>query len=415
MESKNTSKFLYIAASFPPLIGNGGLRALEFSLRLIENNIFPIILTRKKLKNEMIHSSFIKRIPRSLNIVRAHVLNFSTKTFRQIFTPIFRFDYYFDWLPFAYKKGKKILRKDKNIEFIFATGPPFSTFIIAYYLKKKFKIPLIVEYRDPWSYYPYIKKNEQKINKKVDLRYEKKILKSADVIITVCSELNLFLINKFPFIKNKPIYEIANGLNLKEIVETPLKRKSNEVIFTFTGKLYGIRTIVPLLKIISDLKKEGYFKDFKFTLKIFGSYRENLPFIIKELEIQDLIYLGSFIQRLRVFEELSKCDLAVHIGENFNYPTLAFKVWDYLSMGKKILYLGLNDSYTAKFLKETNFGITIPLNNLKKGKSILRNLLNDIRNKKFVKNINKEEIIQFEWEKKAEKFLEIISKHIYKK
>lgn len=413
MEGKKSHKFLYIAASFPPSIGNGGLRALEFSTRLMDKNIHPIILTRKRLKNEMMHRSIISKIPRPLKIIRAHVLNFATKTFKQVFTPIFRFDYYLEWAFFAYQKGKKILKKNK-VEFIFATGPPFSTFIIAYHLKKKFNVPLIVEYRDPWSYYPYIKKNEQKINKKIDLIYEKKILKTVDVIITVCSELNLFLIDKFPFIKSKPIYDIANGLNLNDFVKFPQKKNSKEIIFTFTGKLYGIRTVVPLLKIISELKKEGFFSDFKLILKIFGSYRDNLPDIIKRLYIKDLIYLGGFIKRSKVFEELSKCDLALHIGENFNYPTLAFKVWDYLSSGKKMLYLGLEDSYTARFLKETNYGITVPLNDLEKGKVVLKKLLNNLRNNKFDRVIKKEELLKFEWNKKAEEFIEIISKHIFK-
>ena len=211
---------------------------------------------------------------------------------------------------------------------------------------------MVIEYRDPWCFNPYTHKNKRLIDKKIDYLIERNIIKSADLIITVSSKLNSFLKKYFPIIRKKPIYSIPNGLNL-DIKSNYVKKDISEIVLIYTGTLSSKRTIIPLLKIISDLKKENLFKNFKFALKIFGAYdKQILKKAIKMLDVENLIFLGGFINRSKAFKEISESDLAIHIGEKFHYPTIAFKVWDYLSCRKKILYLGREDSYTARFLKK---------------------------------------------------------------
>ena len=412
MEIKESKKFLYVVGAFPPSIGMGGIRALEFSKRLVKKGIFPIFLTRKSHKKELISKKFFSKIPSSVIVYRSNYFRLANRYIREFLNLFFRIDFYLDWIPFAYLKGKKILKKHKDIRFIYTTGLPISSFIIGYLLKLKFKIPLVVEYRDPWSFNPFLMKNQLLLNQKIDLILEKRWLSSADVIITVSPKLTQFLKKNFLFIGNIPIYSIPNGLNLNaEKLDAKKKDKKNEIVFTFTGKLYGGRNITPLFKIISELKKEGYFDDLRFKLKIFGAYKKIMEKQVKQLNISDIVLLGGFITRSDVFNELYKCDLPIHIGENLNYPTLAFKVFDYLSIGKKMLYLGREDSYTAKYLKENNFGITIPINNFKEGKKKFKNLLNDIKNQVFEYSVKREEILKLSWDNRARDLMEVISTH----
>ena len=413
MERSQSKKFLYIVGAFPPLIGAGGIRAFEFSKRLINNQIYPIILTRTNHKKELINKKHFNEIPSSLQVHRTKYFPLKNIYIRELLNLFFRIDYYTDWIPFAYIKGKKILKKNKDIKFIMATGLPVSTFIVGYLLKKKFNIPLVVEYRDPWSYNPFFPKTLFWLNQKLDLIIEKQMLKLSDVIITVSPELSNFLINRFSFIKNKPIYAIANGLNIDDERFNHQIKDKNQIIFTFTGKLYGGREITPLLKIITELKKENFFENRKFLLKIYGGYQKSLAESVKKSSIKDLVFFGGFILRSEAFNEISNSDLAVHIGENLNYPTLAFKIWDYLSLGKKILYIGREDSYTSKFLNEHNFGITLPINDLKRGKLILKSLIEQILQNNLNNTITKEQIRDFTWNHKYKEFQAIIYKYFF--
>jgi len=413
-ENKDIINFIYILVSFPPIIHQNSIRALEISKRLVKERISPIFLTQKISKKSQVNYSLLNELPPSLKIYRTFYFESINRYRFFIFFNIFRLAFFLGVLPLLFLKIKKLLRKKRNIKFIYASGPHFYTHIIGYLLKKKSNLPLIVEYRDPWSFNPY---NEEKVPwlfKKIDLSIEKRILKSADLIITVSSALNDFMRNKFPILKNKPIYSIANGLNIKKI-EKYSKPDAENIIFTFTGTLYDKRSIEPLLMIISRLKNEKFFDNFKFLIKIFGTHRGiDLKDIIKRLRIENLVYLGGMIPRSKALDEILKSDLAIHIGENLDYPTIAFKVWDYLSCQKKILYLGNENTYTANFIKENNFGTIIPINNLEHGKKRLKRLLNDIKNNKYDNSIDNEKLRDFTWEKKAKKFLKIVINKIVK-
>jgi len=407
------TSFLFIVNSFPPINNQNSIRALELSKRLIKEKIFPIILTRRVVRKEPKDDDLIDEIPQNLEVIKTRVIELKRKyslrtLFFKIIMHFFYLFYYIHWIPFGYLEGKKILKNSKNIKFLYSTGPPHYSHIITYLLYRKFKIPYIIEYRDPWNYNPYGVRKRRNIDNIISLKIEQKILKSAHVIIAISNPLKRLIIKSSPSVKQNKVYVIENGLNLKNINESVFNN-NKEITFTFIGKLYGQRNINPLLKIIALLKTKGEFKNVNFLFKIFGKYNhEYLKKQIKSLNIQDLVYLGPFLSRNQLLEEINKCYLTVHIGENLNYPTIGFKVWDYLSCRKKILYLGLEDSYTSNFLKKNEFGIVIPINDINRGKQVFKKLLYEIKNREFPNIIAKEKLETFSWDIKAKKLIQCI-------
>jgi glycosyltransferase involved in cell wall biosynthesis len=287
---KSGKSFLFIVNSFPPVNNQNSLRALEISKRLTEESINPIILTRRAERREPKDYALNKEVPKNLEICKTKIIElkrkFSLRTlFFKMTTKIFYFYTYVHWVPFGYKAGKKILKNRKNIRFIYSTGPPYYSHIIAYLLKKKLKIPLLIEYRDPWNFNPYGLKKRKKLNHIINSKVERRILKSADTVIAISEPLKKFLILNFPEIKQKPFYIIANGLNIKDYIY-PQKSTDEKITISFIGKLYGSRNIEPLLKIITDLKKQNFFEKLKFSLKIFGKY--DLAYLNKKIQTKKL-------------------------------------------------------------------------------------------------------------------------------
>ena len=69
------------------------------------------------------------------------------------------------------------------------TGPPHSSHLVGLKIKKKFDINWIVDFRDPWSEIFYTKNQFKfKISKKINQSLERKVLNSADKIITTVGE-----------------------------------------------------------------------------------------------------------------------------------------------------------------------------------------------------------------------------------
>ena len=406
-------KFLYIVDEFPPIGRHPGIRALELSKRLLKKEIEPIILTKRVKSSKSIDNTLIKEIPSSLRIIKSYSFEIQNKIILKILDSIFRIDFYLSWVPFAYHKAKKILKKETDIKFIYIAGPPFYNHIIGILLKKKFDFPLVLEYRDPWLYNPYLGKRDRWLNQKFDGIIERISLQYVDMIITVSNALTRFLKNCFPFIRNKPIHSLPNGLTIYETYHESVQ-DNFKILFIFAGSLYRKRNIIPLLKLISQLKIDGVLRSHTFLFKIYGHYDyKELNSIINKLRIKDLVFLGQNLPKSQILKEISQSHIAIHIGENLNYPTIAFKVWDYLSCRKKILYLGKKESLTSKFIESNKFGLTLPINNLKKAKQILENIIEDIRNRNFDIIIPKENLKAFTWDQRTNKFIEkIVNQYI---
>lgn len=390
-----TLKILFIEPNWRNT--QGGIRVNKLTQKLIQKNIISSILTRKYFSDGL--NSFSKSDTlSSINTYKTFNIALLSKYRINIRNYVINLDYH--WIIFAYNKAKKILKKDPEIKFIYCSGTPFYTHIIGFLLKRKFKnLKLILEYRDPWSFNPYHFQNKPLILKKLNLKLERTTLNAADSIITISTALKKFIESKFS-VHSKDIISIPNGFDL--IKNHPKSLESSKIVFTFTGSLYSKRDIMPLFNIISSLKREGFFENVDVLFKIFGNYnRKKLSFKLKELKISELVFLGDYLSREDLLKEINNCTLAIHVGENLNYPTIAFKVWDYLSCRKKILYIGLDDSFTAKFLKKNQLGIIIPINNLDIGKKILKDLILRIFDYNIDLNINIKKLEKFTWSQRA--------------
>ncbi|MFX0017332.1 MAG: hypothetical protein ACFFBT_08580 [Promethearchaeota archaeon] len=404
MNYKPDLKFIWIS-QFGTLVE---IRIKEISKRLMVKGIYPIIFTHKQQRKERSKSKQIKRDLFYYHFRNPLYFNFNVKIFKYLRELVHKIAFIFGGMPFLYSDLKSFLKKNDEIKFIYATGPLFFTHMLGYLLKKRYNKKLVVEYTDPWYKNPYSVESRNIFDKIIDYSIEKKILQSADIIVSNTESLNPILQKNFPFIKNKPIFSIEDGLNLQTLDDLP-KKDESRITLTYGGKIYGRRNIYPLFKIISDLNKEHFFEDIKILIKIYGSYPKKLfERILDSLNISDLFYLGGFLSRSQFIKEIMKSDMALHIGENLDYPTIAFKVWEYLSCRKKILFLGLERSYRSDFIRNHNLGIVIPIDNLEKGKEITKELFMKIKNRNIDLTFDEEQLKAFSWDNRAEKFIKKI-------
>lgn len=413
-------EILFLAYFFPPYCNTPSIRALEITKRLKEYDYKIFVVSVKnstyspkdeKLLKE-IDSPFIIKNQLYYTTIPFNALEFVLRKINHKFDFI-KPSFFFHWIPLNFFKCNKIIRKN-NIKLIYTTGPPHYSLFLGYLLKKFYKIPLIIEYRDPWIYNPYHKEKSQLYNKKFE-KIEKKILNSADAIITVSDALKEFLINHFPSeAKKDKMYVLPSGLNINKFSEFNLKKTSNkEIIFTFTGMLYSLRDLKPLIQIVSEVEKLGKLKNISLKINIFGKYDfQYLSNLIKKYKVSNYFYLKGYISRDECFRQIQKSTLPLHVGENLNFPTISFKVWEYLSMRKKTLYLGREDSYTANFLEDNNLGYVIPLNNLKLGIKKFIDLIEGITSNQIKTEIKLDQILNFTWDKMVKDLMEIFDKFV---
>jgi glycosyltransferase involved in cell wall biosynthesis len=410
-------EILFISYHFPPFSKILSIRAAEFTQRLANNGYRIFIVSAKSDKNSYKDRELLEKVnsPMIKN-TKVFNLSFAKEGFQSkikkttLYFEIFNLVLFLHWIPFAFLASRRIVKKN-NIKLIYVSAPPFFTLLLGFLLKFSCKIPLIIEYRDPWSYNPYLKDTMTKSLENFYLKMEKKALKSADWIIAISEGMKKFLLENFSETKNKHIHVIPHGINVDDIDK--ITKRSNipkEITFTFTGNLYGLRDLEPLVKIVSTSHKLGKLNDTSFYINIFGRYdSKHLTSLFKKYDVSNYFHLGGFIPRDVCLEEVYNSSLALHVGENLNYPTLSFKVLEYLSMRKKIVYIGREESYTAKFLEKFGLGITLPINDHDLGLKRFEELIEGLKMQTFRSSISLDDLSQFTWEERTNDLIKIFN------
>ena len=222
-------KILYFTYYWPPAGGPGVQRNLKFVKYLKKLGWDPIVVTLKNGTYPSIDKSLEKEVPSDLKVVRTkttepfllyNLLQGKTKKeatvalsgvqnnkslFKRfsLFIRSFLFvpDARVGWKNHAIKAAEKIISSE-DIKAIVTTGPPHSTHLTGLYLKKKYNIPWLMDFRDPWTNIYYNKHlNRPKSVIKKDRSFETEALLNADSLTTVSDILKDEFTDRIDFCK----------------------------------------------------------------------------------------------------------------------------------------------------------------------------------------------------------------------
>jgi hypothetical protein len=361
-------KLLILAYDFPPYVSVGGLRPLNWHRHLKEFDVEPVVITRQWSNTNGNHLDYISpgisplvvedksefgtifRTPYHPNLSNRLLLKYGDSRFKVIRKLI---SGYYEFTQFLAPTGPKSglynfareYLKENKVDAIIATGDPFVLFSYASKLSKEFGIPWIADYRDPWSQNFSSKKGY--FQRKLDLFFEKKIVKSCSKIITVDALFKLKIGQLFP---QKAFDILPNGFDEEQIAScSRIEQNSKQLTFSFIGTIYNWHPLELILNDFSNFAKMHPEKP--FILKFYGT---NCPERIEELvesNYSDLKNKTIILNKLpngQLLQSLAKDNVLLL----FNYYNFTgTKIYDYLGLKRKII-LCYSDSAEAQILKE---------------------------------------------------------------
>lgn len=308
-------------------------------------------------------------------------------------------DFYFYTIPSFVRKVKEI---SHNYDAIILTSPPPSFALIGIFLKKKISVPLILDFRDPWSKHPVF--TDSLLKKSLSEIFERKTINAMDSITTVTSTHCEYLKKKYPFIKEK-IYHIPHGFD-EEDFKVIRKKKKETFEIAYVGGLAGeTGSGKYFFNALKNLVEEKKIPKGKLKVKIVGYISDQEKEIIKKLGLSKYVDLKGFFPRKKALEELQKADAAwlSYKGSPFIVPS---KLYEYIGSGKPILATVDKNSEIAQIIKDLKIGIVCNYSNVKEIEKGIMELLD----KKFYLNPNKKGIQQLSIRTVAKNFAEILDK-----
>lgn len=246
---------LMICYYFPPLTDVGCRRSVAFSKYFKKHGWEPVVLSVKNPDKfycsvgddrppEGIRTYYslsllnVSKVIGKMNGALTRLLKFVNIEIDQNYPRLLLChpDRFFGWIPLAVLKGLKLIKKHQ-INMVYVSCRPFSAALVGIWLKKIFKIPLILDFRDPFAldHMSFLKIPE--FRKRINRKMERYFLKNADLFLVTSRETKDAYVDQYPEIENK-ILTIYNGFDPEMLTKSSSAKKFEKFTIIYAGQFY---------------------------------------------------------------------------------------------------------------------------------------------------------------------------------
>jgi glycosyltransferase involved in cell wall biosynthesis len=246
-------KVLFIAYLYPPIFNSGTRRSLEFVNHLPDNGWTPIVLTVANPAPKHCDPALLEEVRPGTRIERVPFWSdWAAEKLAAGLGPFFepqrmaerlawRLKSYWAvpdacalWSPLAVKRGIEIHRNE-GFDAIYATGWPWTSFLIAERISRQTGCPYVIDYRDLWKPAGVEWDKPTRLQQLLNPRLERQVLRNATAVITVTKGFGDILIADAGE-SIKPIC-ITNGFDPDDFPALALQHTPEQAIKTvvYTG------------------------------------------------------------------------------------------------------------------------------------------------------------------------------------
>ncbi len=390
---------LFITYYFPPAGGSPVQRILKYTKYIQSFGWQPVILTVNEGAFAVNDPDLAEQIPADVEVIRtpawdpfawygrltgkskseALSVGFTSASrpdwkehlARWVRANVFLPDARVGWVRPAIKAGKALI-ETHHFEAMLSNGPPHSVHLIARSLHRKYQIPWLADFRDPWTDIDYLADLPQtRLARKMDAALERSVLEEADRVVTVSPTCARMLEAKTPHVKVDVIYNGFDASDFEDLTPAP----ESSFVLLYAGSMNAARNCPDLWKSIADLRKAGELSQFRlrFLGSVDVSVRESLA-AYNLLDCTEFLGTVSHHQTLTHMAGSALLLLAINrVGRPLEQGIAPGKMYEYIASGRPILGMGPKDGDAATILNETQAGQMFDVENGPALHDLLRN------------------------------------------
>jgi glycosyltransferase involved in cell wall biosynthesis len=366
-------KVLIVAYYFPPMGLSGVQRTLKFAKYLPDYGWEPTVLTvtptgyfaqdytllddlpRRRVEIERVGSLDPNRLFRGKGVVRM-----PSERWRKILT--FMSDSFFIpdnkilWKRKAVRAAEKLFER-KQFDLIFATGPPFTDFLIGLELQRAWNRPLVLDYRDPWLEYPF-KYYPTPLHRMLNARGERDALHAASKIITTNRRVKELILNRHAFLDHGDVVILPQGYDPEDFRNgAPAQAAGRKMRIAHAGVFYGDRTPKYFLKALRKVFDAHPAMRGRVESVFVGNMHEEHLKLIASMGLQESVVTTGYLDHARCVEEIRSSDvLWLMLTNDRQSPG---KLYEYLGARKPILACVPEESFLRQTVAEAGAGVSV--------------------------------------------------------
>ena len=424
-------RVLIISYQWPPSGGISVLRILKFVKYLRKFSWEPIVCVPQGANYLYTDSNSFKDIPAGLKILKVRIVE-PFKAFKLIsgrkksdtnnpfygnnkksviddFAVWFRGNFFIPdarylWIKPTVKYLSSYI-EENHIDAILTDGPPHTNTVIGQILSKKYNIPWLADFQDPWTQVDYYKKF--KMSKRADRKHrklEQAVFETASKITIASASWA----NDLESIGARNVSVVYYGFDEDDFNGLGDINHDDSFTIAHTGILGVDRKPDVLFKVLADLCESNIKFKQKLKIKFAGPVDPSIKECITNNSLDNNYYeLGNLtrVEALKLSLSSKLLLLPINKAENAK-GRIPGKLYEYLRTLNTIVCMGPKDGDVANILKRTSLGKTFAYDDYLGMKQFIYDLFIENRHNKFV------DISEFTNEnqtKKIAKYLDEIS------
>lgn len=346
-------RILLISYYFPPYNTIGAVRVGKTARYLTaRGHAVRVVTADKQSWKGLLPTTLPLEIPEAHVIYAGSSLAYLlSSTFIRFFTRGESRSGHFGWFPFAYLAAQRLIKLWKP-DVIYASGPPFTAFLIAHWLSVKEKIPWIIELRDLWADKP----TYPKWRRTIEGRWEHFTLGSVSGIVTVANPLAARMREKYDL----PVIVSYNGFDANDYPGNINLLKSNDdrLHIVYTGTIY--RNWQDPLPLFAALQMLGPSVE-KIRVSFYG---HGLDFV-KDLAQQQGVNHVVEIHKPVPYNESLHLQMQADVLLLLQWTDLrekgiyTGKLFEYIGARRPILSIGPTTNEPAELIVNKGFGVAL--------------------------------------------------------
>lgn len=264
------------------------------------------------------------------------------------------------WLPFARWAAWRMMR-GRPVRYVLTSSYPNSAHLVGWWLKRRFKVTWIADFRDGWTRNPYFARYPTPLHRWLDARLERRVLREADVILTVSGPIADHLRQAGG---GDRVHVVPNGYDPDDFRDLePLE--FDRFTIGYTGTLFMQRSPESFFAAVRGLLDNHPGMADQFQVVFRTRFKPEHEQAIRDLGLEGVVRnlgMGTYRDALQL--QISSDALLVLEGDAPNAEImLTQKIFEYLAAGKPILAVTPKGAL-ADLVRRTRAGVVVAPDNV---------------------------------------------------
>ena len=265
------------------------------------------------------------------------------------------------WVPFVLVRGIRVLLT-KRVDIIYCTSPPHSSHLAAALLAKLFRLPLVLDFRDPWYVRGSIRTPSAKVNWlfAFETWMKRMVVRSAARVICVSRGEREEMVQEFPELAPERFTFITNGYDPSDLVsENQVPCDDGRLTLIHSGTIYP-SIAGEFFEALSSLVADTPDIADRIRVRLVGEVAYDYRATVEHLQATGVVKAYGLLPHARTLAMMQQSDVLVILmgGTKYMPSHIPAKVFEYLWAERPILAIAREGELT-EIIRQSGVGIVV--------------------------------------------------------